>query len=368
MKLRRLRLQDFRNIAAASLKFPGERVFFLGANGQGKTNALEAIGYVSALRAFRPGDNRVLIRTGRTEAAIAYDLEHESLGPGEVVVRVRPRGKEVSFDGAPVRRLAELLGRFPTVLFASEDIHLVRGAPALRRRWLDLHLASLDAEYLAALQTYHRAVTARNRLLKAGGAAREIAAFERQLAPAACALVARRAAGVERLAPRIQEAFASLTQGADQCVVAYRPDLPAAPPAEMLALLEQQRPRDLRLQATQRGPHRDDLTLEINGREAALFASEGQQRALVLALRFGQLRDARACTHVAPVVLADDVLGELDPARRARFWSELDPDLQVFATGTMPPGDVGGGAWHVIQVASGTFDPPRPPTASGADG
>lgn len=355
MKLRRLRVQDFRNIASATLEFPGERVFFIGANGQGKTNVLEGIGYVSALRAFRPGDNRVLIREGATEAALAFHFDHERLGASDVVVKVRSRGKQAEFDGTPVRRLAEFIGRFPTVLFASEDIHLVRGAPALRRRWLDLHLASLDAAYLTVLQSYHRAVDARNRLLKAEGSAREIAAFEQQLAPAACTLIARRADGLQRLAAVAQVAFAALAGGADAATIAYRADASPETPDVMLALLEQQRPRDVRMQSTQRGPHRDDVALHVNGRDAALFASEGQQRALVLALRFAQLRDARALTGIAPVVLADDVLGELDPARRARFWSALDPDLQLFATGTMPPEAANPGQWQTVNVDGGTF-------------
>jgi DNA replication and repair protein RecF len=223
----------------------------------------------------------------------------------------------------------------------------------LRRRWLDLHLASLDAVFLAQLQTYHRAVDARNRLLKAEGSVREIAAFEQQLAPAACALIARRVAAMERLTARVHETFSALTGGADVATMSYRADVTATTPAEMLQVLEQQRPRDVRMQATQRGPHRDDLVLQVHGRDAALFASEGQQRALVLALRFAQLRDARAATGLAPLVLADDVLGELDPARRAHFWSALDPDLQLFASGTQPPVDDTPGGWEILPVRSG---------------
>ncbi len=357
MKLRRLRLLDFRNIGSAALEFAGDRVFFLGANGQGKTNVLEAIGYLSALRAFRPGDNRVLIRENATEAALAFELEHEQLGSCDVVVRVRARGKEVSLDGTPVRRLAEHLGHFPSVFFASEDIQLVRGGPARRRRWLDLHLASLDGAYFAELQTYHRAIEARNRLLKTEGGTREIAAFEQQIAPAACALVARRTAGVQKLAAFARAAFAALTDQVDEATVSYRPDVNATDPAALLEIYAQQRPRDVRLEATQRGPHRDDVVLHVNGRDATLFASEGQQRALVLALRFAQLRDARTATGTAPVVLADDVLGELDPERRAHFWTALDPDLQLFATGTTPPAATEGRVpWQIVHVREGRFE------------
>jgi DNA replication and repair protein RecF len=354
MKLLQIRLQDFRNIASASLAVTRDRVFFLGPNGQGKTNLLEAIGYVSAVRAFRPGDKRVLIREGASEAALGYLLEHEHLGRSEVVVRIRPRGKEATFDGSPVRRLADYLGRFPTVLFATEDILLVRGAPAVRRRWLDLHLASLDANYLAALQTYHRALEQRNQLLKRQGSVPELVAFENQLAPAAATLVNVRRSSVEQLASLVVESFRALTDGTDSASLTYAAATPATETGAFLDLWAQQRTRDLQYGATQHGPHRDDLELKINQRPAALYGSEGQQRALVLTLRFAQLRDARARTHLAPVVLADDVLGELDPVRRERFWAALDRDVQLFATGTTPPSD-DPASWQIVRVSGGSL-------------
>ncbi len=356
MKLRSLRLQDFRNIAAATLEFPGDRFFFLGPNGQGKTNLLEAIGYVSALRAFRPGDNRVLIREGAGEAALAHAFEHERLGRSEVLVRVRPRGKEATFDGAPVHRLADLIGRFPTVLFAGEDIQVIRGSPAVRRRLLDLHLASIDAGYLEVLQRFHRALESRNRLLK-NPAARpaELAAFERELAPPACELRARRRAGVVSLAALLGAFHARLAGDGEAGALEYRADGEAEEAEAFAATLERGRERERAAGSTRHGPHRDDLVLRLDGREAALFASEGQQRALVLALRFAQLRDARERTGIAPLVLADDVLGELDPRRRERFWELIDPDLQLFATGTARPESDDGRPWRVLEVVRGTF-------------
>jgi DNA replication and repair protein RecF len=360
MKLRRIRLQDFRNIESAALEFAGDRTFFLGANGQGKTNLLEAIGFATALRAFRPGDNRTLIRHDAAEAALAFAFEHETLGRSELLVRIRARGKEAAFDGNPVRRLGDFIGRFPTVLFASEDVQLVRGAPASRRRLLDLHLASLDPDYLSALQNFHRALESRNRLLKDGADAQALAAFEQQLAPAAVAVVALRRAGVAALAPFVRESYASLSAGAEEAAIEYRADVEAAGTGAFLEMLERQHARDVQMKSTQRGPHRDDLAFSISGRAAALFASEGQQRALVLALRFAQLRDARRRSGVAPLVLADDVLGELDPERRARFWSALDKDVQLFATGTTPPSGHDHD-WQIFRVSAGRFN--LPPSA-----
>lgn len=356
MQLTSIRLQNFRNVAEAALEFSGERSFFVGANGHGKTNLLEAISYVSALRAFRPGGSRVLIREGEREAAVAYSFRHESLGESEVLVRIRPSGKEVVFDGSPVRRLADVIGRFPTVLFSSEDIQLVRGSPSLRRRFLDLYLAGCEPGYLHTLQTYHRALDSRNRLLKDNGSAAEMGAFEKLMAPAACSLIKSRRRSVKILGKLASEFHAQLSDGGEEGSVEYRSDVEATNEAEFLGGLEANRQRDSQMRSTQRGPHRDDLVLRVGGRRALNFASEGQQRALVLALRFAQLRDARARTQVGPIVLADDVLGELDPDRRRRFWSAMDSDVQLFATGTvLPVGDMVSSGEDGISP-SGVFD------------
>ena len=206
MRLRRITLQHFRNIAFAELGFDGLRQFLSGANGQGKTNLLEAAGLVTALRSFRGADSRLLIAHGQTEAAVACELEHERLGVTRVVIKLRADSKEVLCDGTRVNRLADYLGRFPTVVFSSQDLQLVRGAPAPRRRWLDLTLAAMDADYLAALQAYHRALVGRNRLLKLGRPDDELAAFELPLATAATTLSAKRVAGATELARHLAAA------------------------------------------------------------------------------------------------------------------------------------------------------------------
>src|SRR5690606_33977745 len=154
-------------------------------NGQGKTNLLEAAGFLTALRSFRTTENKLLVGHGEQVAAIAAELEHERLGETKVTIKLRRDGKELWCDQTRITKLADYIGRFPTVVFSSQDMLLVRGAPALRRRWLDLTLAAVDAGYFAALQTYSKALAARNALLKTGGASgAELGAFEQQLAPA----------------------------------------------------------------------------------------------------------------------------------------------------------------------------------------
>jgi DNA replication and repair protein RecF len=355
MRLRRITLQNFRNVRLAELELSGRQQFLVGANGQGKTALLEAAGFLTALRSFRTSDHRLLIAYGEPEAAIGCRLEHEKTGDTNVTVKLRPDGKELQVDGERVSRLADYLGRCPTVVFSSLDQQLVRGAPAGRRRWLDLTLAAMDAAYLRALQTYARALAERNSLLKRGHADdAQLDAFEQLLAPAAAELIAARGAGLNVLADVLTKSYAQIADSAEPAGLRYAPDFAEATPAAMAAMLKKNRVRDAQFRTTLSGPHRDDFHFTLSERPARDFASEGQQRSLVLALRLAQATWFRQKSGVQPVLLADDVLGELDPARRRRFWAAIDPESQVIATGTALPDDHLG-AWQVIQVTAGKF-------------
>jgi len=360
MRLQRITLQHFRNLAAATVEFGGARHFLVGPNGQGKSNLLEAVGLLTALRSFRTSDARVLIAHGQAEAAVACDVEHERSGATRVELRLRPGGKEIVVDGVAVTRLADYLGQFPTVVLSSQDQQLVRGAPGLRRRWLDLTLAATDRGYLRVLQAYHRALAERNALLRRGAGAAELTAFERPMAEAAAALVAARASGLERLSAQVRRAYARIAQAApapEAAGFAYAAQgAGGVTAAEWLARWEAGRARDLQMRTTMTGPHRDDIDFTLDGRPAADVGSEGQQRSLVLALRVAQAHWFQEHLGLAPLILADDVLGELDPGRRERFWAALVPEWQVIATGTVLPGDEPR-AWHVTQVEAGRFQP-----------
>ena len=345
-------LQDFRNLPLVDTPLLGRRTFLLGANAQGKTNILEALGYVTALRSFRGAESRALIGLGRPQAGMAFGIEHENFGPSRVTVTLKPDGREVIWEQGRVTRLGDFIGRFPTVVFSSQDNQLLRGAPALRRRWLDLTFAAMDPAYLTALQSCTRAVAERNLLLKHGTRdTSAIEAFEHELAGHAVTLVAKRTAGIAELDEFFRKAHARLVPDSETAGLVYAPDSVAATREEFAALLAKNRPRDTLLKSTERGPHRDDLELLLNGRPARQFASEGQQRCLVIALRLAQAAYFKAKGGITPVLLCDDVLGELDPVRRERFWASLEHDPQVIATGTSLPVDAG--AWQVLNVESG---------------
>ncbi len=361
MRLRKLTLRHFRNVGFAALEFSGRLHFLLGANGQGKTSLLEAAGFLTALRSFRTTENKLLVSHGQHCAALAFVIDHERQSETHVTIKLRHEGKELWCDQARVTKLAEHLGKFPTVVFSSQDLQLVRGSPAARRRWLDLTLAAMDAGYLRALQTATRALTERNALLKSGrGTPGELGAFEQILAPAAAELMVRRADGLRTLGEVVRVVYGQIAGEPEPAGLVYDPNF-AEPSAEaLLARLESGRERDRQFRTTLVGPHRDDFHFMVKHMAAKDFASEGQQRSLVLALRVAQAAWFQEKSGVRPVLLADDVLGELDPGRRARFWSVLDPQSQVIATGTRLPAtaglpDAALGDWQVFEVADGTF-------------
>ena len=349
-------LQNFRNLPLVQTKLEGRRTFLVGANGQGKTNFLEALGYVTALRSFRGAEPRALVALGQTEAGLGFGIAHEHFGESKITVTLGAAGRTVEWEQGRVTRLADFIGKFPTVVFSSQDSQLLRGTPSLRRRWLDLTLAAMDGGYLSALQNYTRAVAERNMLLKQGGRdAGQLEAFENEAAIHAVKVVAARTGGVEELSAYFCQAHARLVPEAktEMAALSYSPDTAAQTQEEFAALLLKNRPRDTLLKSTERGPHRDDVEFLLSGRPARMFASEGQQRCLVIALRLAQAAYFKDKGKIEPVLLCDDVLGELDPSRRMRFWASMDGEPQVIATGTIPPeGDY---RWQVLQVTAGAI-------------
>lgn len=355
MRFTKVTLQNFRNLPLATVALTGPRTFLCGANGQGKTNFLEAVGYVTALRSFRGAEPRALLALGQTQAGMAFELEHETFGASRLTVQLSNDGREVMWEQGKVTRLADVIGKFPTVVFSSQDSQFMRGAPGVRRRWLDLTLAAMDPGYLAGLQSYHRALSERNALLKQGGRdAGSLTAFEHELATHAVTLVAQRTAGVARLSELFCLAHARLVPEGETAGLIYAPDSITVSREDFAAKLVASRPRDTMLKSTSIGPHRDDLELLLQGRPAKHFASEGQQRCLVIALRLAQAAYYQKQGGVVPVLLCDDVLGELDPVRRAKFWASLDGNPQVIATGTEMPQD-NDSSWQIFNVNAGAI-------------
>jgi len=350
MRLTRIRVADFRNLAFADVATDAPRVFLLGDNGQGKTNLLEAAALVSSFRSFRTTDISPLIRSGCAEARLRLDVRLSPTEQAEIEIRLAKGSRKALLNGTAITSVAQHLGQFPTIVFCSDDLRLVRGSPANRRRWLDAAIGGTDASYLTAVRDYGRALDGRNALLKADvRSEEELRAFERTMLVPAQLIASTRARILPELAATLREACARAgfpDQGAD---LVYQPDVAAEQLADLWA---KTRVADLATGTTLRGPQRDDFGMLFAGKDAADYASEGQQRLLVLALCLARLQRDTLLAPTPPIILADDVLGELDDTRRRAFWNEVGEKHQVIATGTVPPPT---GKWLTYRVAAGSY-------------
>lgn len=354
MRLNHIRLREFRNVIAADLQLNGNRQFFHGLNGQGKTNLLEAAGLLSAARSFRTNEIQPLIRHNQPLAAVFAETKVNETPPTFIDIRLAKGRRTILVDEAKIDRYSDFIGRYPTVTISSADIQLLRGSPGLRRRFVDLVLSFGQPEYLKALRSYHKTLQERNALLKKEGSDDEITAFDQVLSINASILVTVRTQVLKEISEHLKSFYTQIAKSDSESPdLIYKPSEHCESPQEFEKLLLRNRERDRATRSTQSGPHRDDIAMLLNSHKAVDFASEGQQRALVLALRFSQFSYFREKSGTIPVILADDILGELDPDRRQRFWEACDPDAQILATGTTLPDNYK--SWQIFKVREGSF-------------
>lgn len=340
--LAQLRLRDYRNFVRLDATFAPGFHLLLGRNAQGKTNLLEALYLVATLRSFRGVGGTQLVREGSKGYFVGATVEGQ--GRSEIKAFWSVRERRLTLNGTPVKRMSDYLGTFRAVVFCSEDIDLVKGAPQFRRRFLDLLLAQTRPGYLALLLRYLQALRARNALLKQPRVDEdELAGFSAELVRLGQPLIEARRDLIPRLALVARRSFEQIAVGTDELSVDYVP----AVTGDFLVALAASRTRERSQRTTLVGPHRDDVVLRVNGRPAGPYSSEGQKRSVAIALKMAQAEHLAAVHGTAPVLLIDDVMGELDAHRRAGFLPLLHRvhqfGGQVFMTCTEEnwPADLG---------------------------
>ena len=385
MWISHLSLSHFRNYSKQDLDLPRGVSLILGDNAQGKSNLLEAVFLLATTRSERSATDGELIGWDALDdpqpvARVAAQIERAA-GPLalEVIIAGRPNGKSAErvpaskrlrVNGVP-RRSVDVVGQLTAVLFSTEDMDLIGGPPAGRRRFLDVTLSQIDAQYARALQRYTKVVTQRNALLKriqdGASAPGELPFWNEQFAQEGAVLINRRAACIESIAGRARDAHRDLSGGLEELSITYEPRLEGWDGARVLkkpkgveaaldgALAAGQR-RDIGAGMTLTGPHRDDLSFALDGVAAAHFASRGQQRTAALALRLAEARYMAEQKGDLPVVLLDDVLSELDEDRRHAVLESLGGWDQLLIT-SADPDRFGEGlrAAAVFRVTAGTM-------------
>ncbi|HEY2952539.1 MAG TPA: DNA replication/repair protein RecF, partial [Verrucomicrobiae bacterium] len=326
-------LRDFRNYARLDVDFAPGFHLLLGDNAQGKTNILEAIYLMATLRSFRGVGGAQMIRHGQK----GYFVGGKVVGQGEREIKMYWSASErkLTLDGQPVRKLTDYLGALRTVIFCTEDVQLIKGTGRSRRRFLDLLLSQTHPAYLPLLQRYARALRSRNALLKQR-ALDEAAldSFSRELVSAGEALTRRRRELAPRLSPLARLAYRRIANDAEELRLDYQPSVKN----DFTVELAQSRARERSYRSTLIGPHRDDVAMLLNDRSAAQFGSEGQKRTLAIALKMAQAEYLTGLHGSPPILLIDDVMGELDVKRRAGLLPLLErahqAHGQVFMTCT----------------------------------
>ena len=343
MYLERLELTDFRNYETLRLDCERRLGILVGQNAQGKTNVLEAVLLLALGRSPRTSRDSELVRWGCQSAVVRGEVRRAAREPVIVSVGLRADGsKQVKVDGEPRRRLADAVGEINVVLFGPEGLKLVSGGPGERRAYLNGCLGQTSRAYLDALAAYKGILRQRNGLLRQAQHrpidVELLGAYDDQFAAAAASLMVHRGAQVKLLADEAARVHEGLSGGREALAVTYQPSVrcPLDSESEVTQAVGEKliarRDEALRRGVTTLGPHRDDLEVSLDGREARTFGSQGQQRTAALALKIAELRVVAEAIGEPPLLLLDDVLSELDPLRRAAVMALVDEADQVLVT------------------------------------
>jgi DNA replication and repair protein RecF len=355
VRVRTLWLQQFRTYDAATLDCPPGVCVLWGPNGVGKTNVLEAIGYLSSLRSFRHAPVDALVRVGADRAIIRGEV----LGDGrEVLIETdiaRAGRNRVQLNRQRVQGAAALGEALRVTVFSPDDLDLVKGGPSLRRELVDDAAMAIRARDDAVRVEWEKVLRQRNALLKQVGGRLDDSAritlevWDAKAAETGTRLAELRSRTVSRLLPAVQHAYADLGGSAHDVQVRYEPSWQG----DLHEALVTARRDELRRGVTLVGPHRDDLHIVLNGLPARTHASQGEQRCLALALRLATHREVQQEHGSPPVLLLDDVFSELDPVRSAALVRAL-PEGQAFLT-TAGPLPEGIEVDEIVEVSPGSL-------------
>ena len=358
MLLRRLWLTDFRSYPTLEVALDEGLTAVVGPNGQGKTNLLEAVGYLATLSSFRGAPTEALIRQGADQAVVRAEGEREGRALLLEAEINRVGRNRVQVNRQRLQRTRDLLGALRVSVFSPDDLVLVKGGPGERRAYLDEAMVAASPKLDVLRTDVDKVLRQRNALLRqAGGRLTPdvevtLDVWDAKLATAGEALAEERARLVHRLAPVLAEAYDLLARRSAEVAVAYDPPWRAE---GLAAALVAARRDELRRGVSLVGPHRDEVVLSIGGLPARTHASQGEQRSLALALRLAAHRVVTEAAGSAPVLLLDDVFSELDPERSDALVANLPPGQTLLTTAAgLPPGLE---ASRVLRIGDGALHP-----------
>lgn len=329
-------MHNFRNYGKEDLDFESPLYLIVGENGQGKTNLIEAISLLSTGRSFRTSRDREMIRFG--EEALILRSRIESGGRTHTIeIKIGKQIKKaVNINSRPIEKLTDLLGIFPVVIFAPEDLRLVKDGPKERRVFMDREISQLRPLYYSDLASFRKALLQRNNLLReANPDPALLDVYDEQLAFFSARIMKLREEFIEKIAPIAGKNHRRISGEKEELFVGYEPDLgkKGALPGkeEIWEILRRTQAEDIRRKLTGRGIHKDDIRLEINGTDIRTYGSQGQKRSAAISLKLSEIELIFAEKGEYPVVLLDDIFSELDIGRQRMLIDNLK-NVQTFVT------------------------------------
>ncbi len=334
MIIKKLELDNFRNYEHLEVSLDQGTNIFYGMNGQGKTNALEAIFLCCTTKSHRKSRDREMIRFGEDEAHLRLLLDKGGVNYRIDMQLSRLKKKTAAVNSQSVRKAADLLGIAKLVLFSPQDLNIIRNSPAERRRFMDMELSQTDRVYLSNLSLYNRVMEERNTLLGnlSSGSGDEglLDVIDEQLSRYGAEIIKAREEFIGHIRNIIKPLHDSLTGSDEELRVEYMPDTGAD---SFPDLLKSNRLKDIKGEYTSRGPHRDDIRFLLNGVNLRNYGSQGQVRTASVALKLSEIELLKNRIHESPILLLDDVLSELDSSRQKYLLSSIG-NIQTIITCT----------------------------------
>jgi len=343
MRILSAQISNFRNIESAKLEFSSGVNALIGPNGQGKTNALEALYCIAALRPLRNVTRANLVQTGHKVANIKVNVSVKATGlEHELQQTLTSSSRKLRKDGK-TSDANNILGTLTAVAFTPDDLEISKGSPDLRRKFIDRAILNTRPAYLETALTYSRAVKSRNKLLSDDGDEILLDAYDETVAKAGAEIVHARKNYCLEFTPDVVRFFKEIARPCPELTINYSSTINEIVDLEsidkttenFIELLYNRRQKDRWRKSTTRGPHLDDLKIEFDGASAKTRASQGQHRALVLAIKLAEIVHLERSLQEPPVLLLDDISSELDAVRSEQLFAQLsDLDAQVILTTT----------------------------------
>lgn len=349
MYLQELELHNYRNYETLTIPFENKVNVILGENAQGKTNLMEAIYVLALAKSHRTSNDKELIRWDAEYAKIKGRL-HKTHGTVPLELTISKKGKKAKYNHIEQKKLSRYIGNMNVVMFAPEDLNLVKGSPQVRRRFIDMEIGQISPVYLYDMSRFQKILQQRNHYLKQLQMKNQtdrtmLDILTEQLIEQAAKIVMRRFEFVRMLEEWARPIHHSISRGLEQLEIQYKPSVNVSEELDWSKMIKSYenkfaeiREREIDRGVTMAGPHRDDLAFAVNGRDVHTFGSQGQQRTAALSVKLAEIELIYSEIREYPILLLDDVLSELDDYRQSHLLNAIQGRVQTFVTTTSVDG------------------------------